>query len=168
MSRCYPSVAVGACCGRLGPRSQLQRPARLTAAFRSRCPSFSFCRPGGGARATCLGNSGLRGQVPCTALGGSGTLVSQSKERGDSLHVMCGQLLQHFLITYPLTEGCDDGGIRNTRNSTSYLGEAGDKCPEGLSGLLPHCMEVGFHTVLLESTSEVRYEPRTKFFLGID
>jgi hypothetical protein len=29
-------------------------------------------------------------------------------------------------------------------------------------------MEVGFHTVLLESTGEVRYEPRTEFFLGID
>jgi hypothetical protein len=74
------------------------------------------------------------------ALGSSGALVSQSEERGDSLHVMCGQLLQYFLITYPLLEGRDDGGIGNTRYSTSYLGEAGDKRPEGLSGLLPHCV----------------------------
>jgi hypothetical protein len=41
-------------------------------------------------RATCLGNPGLWGRVPCTALGSSGTLVSQSKECGDSLHIMRG------------------------------------------------------------------------------
>jgi hypothetical protein len=96
--------------------------------------------PGGGTRATRLGSPGLWRHVPCTVLGGSGALVSQSEERGDSLHVMCGQLLQHFLITYPLTEGRDDGGIGNTRYSTSYLSEAGDKRPGGLSGLLPYCV----------------------------
>jgi hypothetical protein len=58
------------------------------------------------------------------ALGDSGALVSQSKERGDNFHVMCGQLPQHFLVTYPLSEGRDDGGIRDTRYSTSHLGEA--------------------------------------------
>jgi hypothetical protein len=29
-------------------------------------------------------------------------------------------------------------------------------------------MEVGLHTVLLVSTGEVRHEPRTEFFLGVD
>jgi hypothetical protein len=58
------------------------------------------------------------------ALDGSGALDSQSKERGDSFHVMCGQLLQHFLVTYPLSESRDDGVIRDTRYSTSHLGEA--------------------------------------------
>jgi hypothetical protein len=79
---------------------------------------------GGGTRAARLGSPGLWGRVPCTTLGGSGTLVSQSKERGDSFHVTRGQLLQHFLVTYSLSEGRDDGGIRNTRYSTSHLDEA--------------------------------------------
>jgi hypothetical protein len=80
---------------------------------------------------------------------------------------MCGQLLQHFFITYSLSEGRDDRSIRNTRYRTSYLGEAGDELPEGFPGLLPHCMEVGLHTVLLVSTSEVCYEPHTEFFPGM-
>jgi hypothetical protein len=33
---------------------------------------------------------------------------------------------------------------------------------------LPHCMEVGLHTVLLVSTGEVRHELRTEFFPGVD
>jgi hypothetical protein len=48
---------------------------------------------GDGTRATRLGNSGLWCRVPCPALGSSGTFVGQSEERGDSLHVMRGQLL---------------------------------------------------------------------------
>jgi hypothetical protein len=48
MSRCYPSAAVGVCCGRPGPRSRLQRLERWTAASGSRGPSsFSSHRPGG-------------------------------------------------------------------------------------------------------------------------
>jgi hypothetical protein len=43
-----------------------------------------------GTRATRLGDPGLWCRVPCTALGSSGPLVSQSKECGDSLHVMRG------------------------------------------------------------------------------
>jgi hypothetical protein len=62
---------------------------------------FLFTVPGDGTRATRLGSPGLWGRVPCTALGGPDALVSQSEERGDSLHVMCGQLFQHFFITYP-------------------------------------------------------------------
>jgi hypothetical protein len=81
---------------------------------------------------------------------------------------MCGQFLQHFLITHPLSEGRDDGGIGNMRYRTSHLGEAGDELPEGFPGLLPYCMEVGLHTVLLVSTGEVCHEPRTEFFLGVD
>jgi hypothetical protein len=129
---------------------------------------FLFTAPGDSTRATRLGNPGLRGRVPCTALGDSGALVGQSKECGDSLHVMRGQLLQYFLITYSLAEGRDDGSIGNARYSTSHLGEAGDECPESLPGFLPHCMEVGLHAVLLVSAGEVRCEPRTELFLGID
>jgi hypothetical protein len=81
---------------------------------------------------------------------------------------MCDQFLQHFLITYPLSEGRDDGGIGNMRYSTSYLGEAGDKRPEGLSGFLPYNMEVGLHTMLLVSAGKVRNEPCTELFLGVD
>jgi hypothetical protein len=110
-------------------------------------------------RATRLGSSSLWCRVPCMALGGSGALVGQSEERGDSFHIMCGQLLQHFFIMYSLSEGRDDGSIRNTRYRTSHLGEAGDELPEDLPGFLPHRMEVGLHTVLLVSTSKVRNEP---------
>jgi hypothetical protein len=82
---------------------------------------FFFVVLGDGTRATHLGNSGLWCRVPCPALSNSGTFVGQSKERGDSLHVMRGQLLQHLLITHPLAESGDDGSIRNTRYSPSYL-----------------------------------------------
>jgi hypothetical protein len=124
---------------------------------------FIFTVPGDGTQAT-----GLRGRVPCMALGGSGALVGLRKECGDSLHVMRGQLLQHFLITYSLAEGCDDGGIGNARYSTSHLGEAEDERLEGLPVLLRHCVEVGFHTVLLVSAGEVRKEPRAELFPGVD
>jgi hypothetical protein len=62
---------------------------------------FIFSVLGNGTRATRLGNLGLWCRVPCTALGISSTLVSQSEERGNSFHVMRGQLLQHLLIMYP-------------------------------------------------------------------
>jgi hypothetical protein len=81
---------------------------------------------------------------------------------------MRGQLLQHLFITYPLAEGCDDRSIGDTRYSTSHLGEAGDKCPESFSGLLPYCVQAGLHAVLLVSTGEVRTEPRAERFLGVD
>jgi hypothetical protein len=56
---------------------------------------------GDGIRAAHLGNPSLWCRVPSTALGYSGTFVSQSEERGDVVHIMCGQLLQHLSITYP-------------------------------------------------------------------
>jgi hypothetical protein len=169
MSRCYPSAAVDVCCGRPGPQSWLQRLERWSAASGSRGPSsFSSSHPGDGTRATRLGSPGLWGRVPCTALGGSGAFVGQSEECGDSFHVMRGQLLQHFLITYSLTEGRDDGSIGNARYSTSHLGEAGDERPMNLPGLLPHRMEVGLHTMLLVSTGVVRNEPCAELFPGVD
>jgi hypothetical protein len=122
---------------------------------------FLSAVPGDGTRTTRLGGPGLWGRVPCPAFSSSSTLVRQGEERGDSLHIMCGQFLQHFLITYPLPKGRDDGGIGNTRYRTSHLGEAGDELPEGLPWLLPHSMEVGLHIMLLISTGEVRHEPRT-------
>jgi hypothetical protein len=61
--------------------------------------------------ASHLVDSGLRHQVPCTALGCSGALVCQSEESGDSLHVVRGLLLQHLFITYSLAEGHDDRSI---------------------------------------------------------
>jgi hypothetical protein len=70
-----------------------------------------FAVLGNGIRAARLGNPSLWRRVPCTALGGSGTLVGQSEERGDVVHVMRGQLLQHLFITYPLAESSDDGSI---------------------------------------------------------
>jgi hypothetical protein len=81
---------------------------------------------------------------------------------------MCGQLLQHFFITYFLSDGRDDGSVRNARYSTSHLAEAGDELPESFPGLLPHRMEVGLHTVLLVSTGEVRNEPHAELFPGVD
>jgi hypothetical protein len=123
---------------------------------------------GDGTRATRLGNPGLWGRVPGTPFGGSGAFVGQSEECGDSFHVVRGQLLQHLLITYSLTEGRDDGSIGNARYSTSHLGEAGDERPESLPGLLPHCMEVGLHSMLLVSTGEVCYKSLAEFFPGVE
>jgi hypothetical protein len=121
-----------------------------------------------GTRATRLGSPNLWRRVPCTALGGSGALVGQSEERGDSFHVVRGQLLQHLFITHSLTEGRDDRSVRDARYHTPHLGEAGDKRPEGFPGLLPHYVEVGLHTVLLVSIGEVCHEPRAELFLGVD
>jgi hypothetical protein len=123
---------------------------------------------GDGTRATQLGSPGLWGRVPYTALGGSSAFVGQSEECGDSFHVMRGQLFQNFLITYSLAEGRDDGSIGNAMYGTSHLGEAGDERPESLLGLLPYCVEVGLHTVLLVSAGEVRKEPRAELFPGVD
>jgi hypothetical protein len=151
------------------PRSRLQRPEQWTAASGSRGPSsFSSYRPGGRHPSHPTGSPGLWGRVPCTALGSSGAFVGQGEECGDSFHVVRGQPLQHFLITYSLTEGRDDGSIGNARYSTSHLGEAGDERPESLPELLPHRMEVGLHSMLLVRTSEVRNEPRAELFLGVD
>jgi hypothetical protein len=129
---------------------------------------FLFTVLGDGTRATRLGDPSVWVQVPCPAFGGSSALVGQSEECGDSLHVMRGQLLQHFFITHSLTEGRDDGSIGNVRYSTSHLGEARDKRPESLSGFLPHRVKVGPHAVLLVSAGEVRYEPRAELFPRID
>jgi hypothetical protein len=124
-------------------------------------------------RATRLGNPGLWCRVPCTALGSPGTLVGQSKKRGDSFHVMRGQLLQHFFITHPLNpkplaEGGDDGSVGDTGYSPSYPGEAGDESPESFPRLLLQCMEVSLHAMPLVSTGEVRCEPRVELFPGVD
>jgi hypothetical protein len=129
---------------------------------------FLFAVLSDGTRATRLGNPGLWCRVPCTSLGGPGALVGQSEERGDSFHIMRGQLLQHLFIMYPLAESSDDGSIGDTRYDASYLGEAGDKHPKSFPRLLPHCVEVGLHAVLLVSAGEVRYEPRTEILPGVD
>jgi hypothetical protein len=150
MSRYYPSAVVGVCCGRPGPRSWLRPLERWTVASGSRGPSSWFA-----------GLSAMHG------LSSSGAFIGQSEECGDSFHIMRGQLLQHFFIMYSLSEGRDDGSIRNTRYSTLHLGEAGDELPESLPGLLPHRMEVGLHTVLLVSTGDVRNEPHVELFLGV-
>jgi hypothetical protein len=121
-----------------------------------------------GTRATRLGDPGLWCRLPCTALGSPGALVGQSEERGDSFHVMRGQLLQHLFIKYPLVESGDDGSIGDTGYSPSYLGEAGDEGPESFPGLLPHCMEVSLHAMPLISTGKVCCEPRAKLFPGVD
>jgi hypothetical protein len=168
MSRCYPLwpwvfVAVAPAPSRScdDQRGRLQPP--VAAAL-----LFLFTVPGDGTRATHLGDPGVWGRVPCPAFGGFGAIVGQSEECGDSLHIMCGQLLQHFFITHSLTKGRDDGSIGNVRYSTSHLGEAGDKRPESLPGFLPHRVKVGLHAVLLVSAGEVRCEPRTELFPGID
>jgi hypothetical protein len=106
--------------------------------------------------------------VPCTALSSSGTFVGQSEERSDGFHVMRRQFLQHLLITHPLSESSDNRGIEDARYGPPYLGEAGDESPESLLGFLPHCMEMSLHAMLLISTGEVRCEPCTELFPGVD
>jgi hypothetical protein len=78
------------------------------------------------------------------------------------------QLLQHLLITDPLSESHDNRCIENTWNGSTYLSEAGDEGPEGFPGLLPHSMEVGLHTVLLVCTGEVCREQHAELSPGLD
>ena len=98
--------------------------------------------------------------MPCAALSGPGTFVSQGEKRGNAFHLVRRQLLEHLLVTYPLSESSDNRCIGDTRNGTPYLGEARDEGPKRLSGFLPHSVEVGLHTMLLVHTGEVRREPR--------
>jgi hypothetical protein len=93
--------------------------------------------------------------VPCTAFYSPGAFVRQSEQGGDGFHLVSRQLLQHLLITDPLTESRDNGRVGDTRNCSTYLGEAGDEGPEGFTGLLPHSMEVGLHSVLLVCTGKI-------------
>jgi hypothetical protein len=123
---------------------------------------------GDGTRASRLGDSGLWRRVPCAALGSPGTFVSQSEECGDGFHVMCRQLLQHLLITHPLSESSDDRGIGDVRYGPTYLGEAGNESLESLPGFLSYGMEMSIHTVLLISTGKVRCEPCIELFPEID
>jgi hypothetical protein len=102
------------------------------------------------------------------ALGSSGTFVSQSEECGDGFHVMCRQLLQHLLITHPLSESSDDRGIGDARYGPAYPGEAGNESLESLPGFLSYGMEMSLHAMLLISTGKVRCEPCTELFTGVD
>jgi hypothetical protein len=67
----------------------------------------------------------------------------------------------------PLAERSDYGSIRDMGDCSTYLDEAGNKCPESLPGSLPHCMEVCLHTMLLVSAGAVRHEPHAELFLGV-
>jgi hypothetical protein len=136
---------------------------------RSRGPSsFSSYRPGG--RHPSLPTRQPRFAGP-SAMHGPRRLwrICRPEQRawGQSPH-HGGQLLQHFLITYPLAEGSDDGGIRDTGDCPTYLGEAGNERPESLPGFLPYCMEVCLHTMLLASAGKVRHKPHTELFSGVD
>ena len=104
----------------------------------------------------------------CKALSGPGALVRQGKQGGNSFHLVCGQFLQHLLVTDRLSESRDNRCIRNTGNGSTYLGEAGDECSEGFSGLLPHGMEVGLHALLLVRAGKDCRELRTEFPPGLD
>jgi hypothetical protein len=97
-----------------------------------------------------------------------GAFVRQGEQGGDGLHLVCRQLLQHLLITDPLTESRDDRCIGDTWNGSMYLGEAGDEGPEGFPGLLPHGVEVGLHAMLLICAGEVRCELRAELSTGLD
>jgi hypothetical protein len=102
------------------------------------------------------------------ALSSSSTFVGQSEKRRYGFHVMRHQFLHHLLIMHPLSESSDNGGIGDARYSPPYLGEMGDESLESLSGFLPHYMEMSLHAMLLVSTGEVRYEPCTELFPGVD
>src|SRR5579883_1906879 len=108
------------------------------------------------------------GRVPRTAFCGLGALVRQGKQGGDALHLVSRQLLQHLFVTDSLAESRDDRRIRDTRDGSTYLGEAGDEGPESLPGLLPHGMKVGLHTMLLVRTGEVRRELCAELSPGLD
>jgi hypothetical protein len=57
---------------------------------------------------THLSGSYLGCRVPCSAFCSLGAFVRQSEQGGDGFHLMGRQLLQHLLVTDPLSEGRDD------------------------------------------------------------
>jgi hypothetical protein len=115
-----------------------------------------------------LCGSCLSCRVPRTAFCSPGVFVRQSEQGGDGFHLMSRQLLQHLLITDPLTESRDDRRIGDTRNSSTYLGEAGDEGLEGFSGLLPYSVKVSLHTMLLVRTGKICRELCAELTPGLD
>jgi hypothetical protein len=160
-------VTGGAYCARPALYPRLRQSGQQTVASYSHGSSSSFCHPG---RRHPSHPTGRPQFVGPSAMHGPRRLwrICRPERRVWGFHVVRGQLLQHLLITYSLTEGRDDGSIGNARYSTSHLGEAGDERPESLPGLLPHRMEVGLHSMLLVSTGEVHYKPRAELFPRVD
>jgi hypothetical protein len=169
MCRRYPSMAVDVCCGRPGPQSQLPRPERRSAAFRCHDSFSSFsCRPERRHLSCPFGQP--RSVVLSATHGPQQPWRTCQPERRE-----WGPFPRHAWPTSPtsfhnapLAEGRDDRSIGDARYSTSHLGEAGDKCPESFSWLLPHCVKVGLHAVLLVSAGEVRCQPCAELFPGVD
>jgi hypothetical protein len=120
---------------------------------------------GDGTGATRLGNPGLWCRVPCTALAHSSTRVKSVVTVSTSCVANFSNI---FSSRTPWRKAVMMEASRDMGYSPTYLGEAGDEGPESFPGLLPHCMEVGLHAMLLVSTGEVRCEPRTKLFPGVD
>jgi hypothetical protein len=169
MSRCYPSAVVGVCCGRPGLRSRLQPLERWTAASGSRGPSsFSSFHPGTALEPldwvalVCGAECHAR---PSAALA---HLSARAKSVGTVSTSCVANFSNIFSSRTPCRKAVMMEASENTWYSTSHLGEVGDELSEGLSGLLPHRMEVGLHTVLLVSTGKVRNEPRVELLPGVD
>jgi hypothetical protein len=94
MGRCYPSAAVGVCCGRPGPRSWLRRLERWTAIFGSCGPSsFSSYHPGGRHLSLPIGQPRFVGS---SAMHGPRAAVAHLSARAKSVGTVSTSCVANF------------------------------------------------------------------------
>jgi hypothetical protein len=97
---------------------------------------------------------------------GPGTLVRQAEELGDVLHVMCGQLLQHLLVSHTLSKCNNDKSIGDARDGVVNLGEPLDEGAQSFPRALLHGVEVGLIAEPRVDTLKVGHELMTQLFPG--
>jgi hypothetical protein len=59
-----------------------------------------------------------------------GTLVRQAEELRDVFHIMCGQLLEHLLISHALSKSNNNRSVGDAGDGVSNLGEPLDEGPQ--------------------------------------
>jgi hypothetical protein len=65
--------------------------------------------------------------MPWTPFLSPGAFVRQGKELRDILHIMCGKLLEHLLISHVLSKCDNNRSVRNAGDGVSNLGELLDE-----------------------------------------
>jgi hypothetical protein len=67
--------------------------------------------------------------MPSAPFRSPGTLVHQAEELRDVLHIVCGQLLKHLLVSHALSECDNNKSVEDVRNGVLNLGEPLDEGP---------------------------------------
>jgi hypothetical protein len=100
--------------------------------------------------------------VPSLPFSGSSTLVSEGEEFKGILDVICGELIQHLLITHPLSKCDNDNNRSDAGDGVPYLEKSLDESMQHLSGALLHDVEVNLYSKPRVGALKVRHVPLTE------